>query len=74
MHRVLNSFHVLAAASLGVAWSFAVAQPEASLALRARFQEPVEPGSKQYRTGERLLQWPAVKTAIIICDMWDRHW
>jgi nicotinamidase-related amidase len=26
------------------------------------------------RVSERTVQWPANKTALIICDMWDDHW
>ena len=25
-------------------------------------------------SGERALEWPAARTAIIVCDMWDDHW
>ena len=42
--------------------------------LNARTRIETEPGSGRYHTVTRKLEWSAEKTAIVICDMWDRHW
>jgi len=31
-------------------------------------------GVEEYRVREKTAEWPAGKTALIICDMWDNHW
>ena len=33
-----------------------------------------EKGSGRYRVLREKRTWDARKTAVIICDMWDRHW
>ncbi|NND96876.1 MAG: cysteine hydrolase family protein [Pirellulaceae bacterium] len=46
-----------------------------SLTLHTRAQETN--GNKarpQFVTVEKSLQWDAAKTAIVVCDMWDKHW
>ena len=42
------------------------------LTVRTRVEEPQR--SAQFRAVNREVQWRAAETAIIICDMWDRHW
>lgn len=53
-------------------WSSGVqCQETTSLLVTARAQ--VQSGDS-WKSEQRSLVWPAEKTAIIICDMWDRHW
>ncbi|MFO0805596.1 MAG: family 16 glycoside hydrolase [Gemmataceae bacterium] len=62
---------VLVALALAV---FAPAKPpEASfeLTLRSRAAAPGLPAAAPVQKKET---WPAAKTAIIVCDMWDHHW
>lgn len=44
------------------------------LELRARYrtEDPQQKG--RFLIGEKTLAWDAQKTAIVICDMWDKHW
>jgi nicotinamidase-related amidase len=44
------------------------------LPLRLRRRIEVEKGSGQYRLATTTEHWEPRETAIIICDMWDRHW
>ena len=45
-----------------------------SLELHTRcFVESVK-GSGEWLTAEKTLQWGPKQTAIVICDMWNRHW
>jgi nicotinamidase-related amidase len=41
------------------------------LTARRRVEEPA--GSGRFKPVEEKLAWPAKKTAVIICDMWDTH-
>ena len=45
-----------------------------TLSLPARSRAETSPGSGEWRSTEKSLQWNAAKTAIVVCDMWDRHW
>ena len=45
-----------------------------TLELHSRFRQPVAEGSDAYALVAQTVNWDAKKTAIIICDMWDRHW
>ena len=42
------------------------------LTLRCRTESTQTPG--QFAATERPIEWDPHKTAVIICDMWDRHW
>src|SRR4051812_12565831 len=44
------------------------------LALHCRSQVETAPGAGQYHSLTKPAQWDPAKTAIIICDMWDKHW
>ncbi|MCL5096806.1 MAG: isochorismatase family protein [Candidatus Omnitrophica bacterium] len=44
------------------------------LELQARCRHETSPGSGQFQVEEKTLRWDPKKTAIIICDMWDKHW
>ena len=42
--------------------------------LPARVRPETSKGSGEFRVVETNLTWDARKTAVVICDMWDRHW
>lgn len=49
--------------------------PEANrLVLHLRSQEETSKGSGRYHVLTKAAEWDARKTAVIICDMWDKHW
>lgn len=35
---------------------------------------PAKTGNNQYTITKKIQQWSPSQTAIIICDMWDKHW
>lgn len=35
---------------------------------------PANTGLNQWQTVERTVEWSPARTAIVICDMWDKHW
>ena len=45
-----------------------------ALVLKTRARVPSSPGSTNYQSKERMVQWDPSRTAVIICDMWDQHW
>ena len=42
--------------------------------LPARVRPETSKGSGEFLVVETNLIWDARKTAVVICDMWDRHW
>ncbi len=59
----------LTAASLG--FTQACAGP---LELHTRARVETVPGSGEWRSVEKMVEWDPRKTAIVICDMWNQHW
>lgn len=59
----------VSAAALLAASFLAPAEP---LVLHARNQQQPEDGGG-YRTVEATLRWNPAETAVVVCDMWDRH-
>ncbi len=57
---------------LFVGWMSA-ALADQPLRLQLRFQQPVSENAQQYHRLQREEVWPAEKTAVIVCDMWDSH-
>lgn len=45
-----------------------------SLKLTLRFRKETGPASGRWHTLTAPAQWDAKKTAVVICDMWDKHW
>jgi len=45
-----------------------------TLTLPARSRVETSPGSGDWKVVEQELHWDATKTAIVVCDMWDKHW
>jgi nicotinamidase-related amidase len=56
---------------LGVLAMTAAAEP---ITLHTRRQIESAPKSGEWKPEEKTVQWEPKKTAIIICDMWDKHW
>ena len=50
------------------------AKNENKLIMSARRRVETSHGSGKFKVVGSKLQWKASETAIIICDMWDRHW
>ena len=44
------------------------------LALNARSRVPTHSDSPRFHTTQSPLSWQAEQTAIVVCDMWDKHW
>ncbi len=54
---------------------FAVARSGAGeFEFAARSQERINSNQSEYHTVFKPIRWDASKTAVVICDMWDRHW
>ncbi len=53
----------------------AIESPGAELmSIPARWRERVPADTNQWRVVERNLTWDPQRTAVVVCDMWDRHW
>lgn len=61
------------AAGAWLAESGSAATEGKPLVLHARFREQA-PGGSTFTVKEKVLKWDPSRTAIIICDMWNRHW
>jgi len=46
----------------------------ATLRFQARTQVETAEGTGRFHSLPREVEWQARETAIVICDMWDRHW
>lgn len=70
----MRSSRLLVLVALLVLPPFAHGAEPASLALHGQRRVETAPGSGRYRPEEVSLNWAPAKTAIVVCDMWDRHW
>jgi len=52
--------------------ALSVCAEENMLQLNLRSREKLADGS--YKDAAKAVKWPAKKTALIVCDMWDDHW
>jgi len=57
-----------------LAQSIAAKGASPPLSLRLRRLVESEPGSGQWRQVESVAHWGPHGTAVVICDMWDKHW
>jgi nicotinamidase-related amidase len=46
--------------------------PKLTLHVRKRIE--TKPGSGRFHAVTETVEWDPAKTALVICDMWDRHW
>ena len=67
---------VLLIAVLGISLDAPAAEPDADslLTLHTRAREAVSDDGSQFAPVYKTIQWAPEKTAIVICDMWNRHW
>lgn len=68
--RLIFGLITLLAASSGFVTAFAGDQ----IILGARTRAESPPGSGNFPITEKELLWVPAETAIVVCDMWDRHW
>jgi nicotinamidase-related amidase len=61
---------------LTVALASAAAEPvsDSVLVLNLRTRTETAKGSGRYQSVVHPARWDANKTAIVVCDMWDKHW
>ena len=50
------------------------AEEHSSLTLHTRRREPIAGSTNEWKVTEKPVQWDPKQTALIICDMWDKHW
>jgi len=58
----------------GIRSTAEAAQDTSKLLLDLRSRVELQPGSGRFRVLYRRAQWEPAETAIIICDMWNKHW
>ncbi|MDR1122334.1 MAG: isochorismatase family protein [Dysgonamonadaceae bacterium] len=75
MEKLLKLMLFVAVAGV-VSGSMVTAQEKTVPPMRISMQSriPSESGESGFITGNRIENWNPHETAIIICDMWDRHW
>jgi nicotinamidase-related amidase len=56
-----------------VACSINAAEPPEEFALTLRHRVPVAEKSSLFHTLTESERWPAAKTAVVVCDVWDSH-
>ena len=67
MVRILSLLFVGVAASLGSA-------DDKAFILNTRSRTETAAGSGRYHTLTKAESWDGAKTAVVVCDMWDKHW
>lgn len=70
--RLLQVTHALLLAAFAAPMSNPASAADTSLRLATRSQ--VRQDSGEFKTAETTVAWDAQKTAIVVCDMWDKHW
>jgi nicotinamidase-related amidase len=60
--------------SLSTMWAFTTLPTPNALTLKTHFREASKKSPGSYIARTKTVRWDPRKTAIIICDMWDRHW
>lgn len=73
MLRRYLALYPVAVAALAVATLAPAANEPAALALNLR-SRAAAPGTEPVAPAVRKVEWNPKRTAIIVCDMWDRHW
>ncbi len=44
------------------------------LTLHTRHRELLSGSTNEWRALEKIQQWEGSRTAVVVCDMWDKHW
>jgi nicotinamidase-related amidase/type 1 glutamine amidotransferase len=69
------SLFVIAIGAICTSFTAAAEPPTGVLDLSLRSRAPIDTSeNNQFRVAFSPTQWRADQTAIIICDMWDKHW
>lgn len=84
MFRLHRGFWLVAAAVMIVSFgpalpaehpqAAALADDSAGLQLHARKRLETKPGSGRWHALTETVAWDPKKTAVVVCDMWDKHW
>jgi type 1 glutamine amidotransferase/nicotinamidase-related amidase len=61
-------------AIVGLLLAVVPASGDDAFTLHARTRVETAPGSGRYHTLVQPVTWDAAKTAVVVCDMWDKHW
>ncbi len=72
MHRLLKRLLFLPTLLSITATTLFAADAAHELVLHTRQQVKAADGS--FSSKEKVAQWDARKTALVVCDMWDKHW
>jgi len=72
--RAFRTAFCLAVGSFIAVASILAQVDAAPLTLKTRQRVKTDSGSDKYLAVEKNIQWEAKKTAIVVCDMWARHW
>lgn len=59
---------------LGASGSISAARADEILTLQTRSRTETAPDSGNWNSTTRPTTWKAAETAIVVCDMWDKHW
>ena len=68
-----KTIRIIAVLLMSAAGSVASAQ-QSSLTLNARSRVETEAGSGRWHSIIKPTEWKPSQTAIVVCDMWDKHW
>lgn len=74
MKRYVLSVTLLLAPFVAGPAAAADADPSQALTLYTRSRVATPEGSWQYQPVYKTVRWDPKRTAVVICDMWDRHW
>src|SRR5687767_7504136 len=73
LHRTHRLRSLTAALLLSSTAAFA-ADDVQTLSLSARSRTESAKGAGDWQMAEKKLRWSSRGTALVICDMWDKHW
>lgn len=69
MRTIQNGLLLFLLAAFGLS-----SAPADAIPMNLRFRVPSADDASEYVAVEKIQEWDTAKTAIVICDMWDRHW
>jgi nicotinamidase-related amidase/type 1 glutamine amidotransferase len=72
--NTLGSLLLMGTALAGLSASGADAGPGQTLTLHVRTRVAMPKGSWEFQPVYKTVHWDPKKTAIVICDMWNKHW
>ena len=70
----MNLRRVILLGMLTAPWLTSGACAQKMLDLQVRRRVPTEQDAARWHTLTESRQWDAQQTAIVVCDMWDKHW